>query len=135
MTVRFARQASILFQLGRKTEAKASLDEETDVLRALLNESPSFTLEMVTESAEQHRMAYMQHMVEGRPDDAMDAARQYLLLSRVAYYDLKDTTTQTESLNRAPVGYVMLIVMLGREEEAEEAGKIVIEAHCCHLTF
>jgi len=124
-----ARQASILFQLGRKTDAKASLDEETDVLRALLSESPSFTLEMVAESAEQHRMASMQHMVEGRPDDAMDATRQYLLLSRVAYSGPKDSTTQKESLSRALIGYVMLIVMLGREEEAEEAGKIVVEAH------
>jgi len=128
LTVWLARRASILFQLGRKTEATASLDEETDVLRVLLSESPSFTLEMVIEAAQQRRIAAMQHVVEGRPDDAMDSARQYLLLSRVAYSGHGDTTSQAESLSQALVGYVMLIVMFARDDEVEEAAKIMVEA-------
>jgi hypothetical protein len=121
----FAQQASILLQLSREAEATAALDEETDILRILLRESNDFTLEVVARFAQRQRMAAMRHTVERHPNDAMDAARQYLLLSRLAS-SYEDPDSQAQPLSEALVGYAMLIMMLGREEEA---AKSMIEAY------
>ena len=114
------RLSSILFQLERETDAIATLDEETDVLRVLLNESPDFTLDTVTQSAQNQVVEAMRHTIEERPNDAMDAARQYLLFSRLAC-SYEDPASQAESLSQALVGYGMLVAGLGREGEAKKA--------------
>ncbi|KAF8304946.1 TPR-like protein [Clavulina sp. PMI_390] len=124
-----ARKASILFSLNRRKEAKIALDEEFEMLKIVL---VSKSVDEILEQADARHSDAMIHTMNGKPADALDCARQHVLLTRLAWsfeprYSKADDGKDEEEekpksvLETALFGLGMIATMNGYRMDAAEA--------------
>ncbi|KAF8308834.1 hypothetical protein DL93DRAFT_1857304 [Clavulina sp. PMI_390] len=76
-----ARRASILFSLDLPEEANAALEDEFNILKTALRDMPPDNMLDLTQRCHRHMLSCTQN---GKVVDALDAARQYVVLMRLA---------------------------------------------------
>ncbi|KAF8308838.1 TPR-like protein [Clavulina sp. PMI_390] len=76
-----ARKASILFSLNEPSKAQHVLDKELELLKIVLEDMSAID---ILEQADRHYREALTLTVKGKSSDALDSARQYVVLTRLA---------------------------------------------------
>ncbi|KAF8308842.1 hypothetical protein DL93DRAFT_1857584 [Clavulina sp. PMI_390] len=77
-----ARKASILFSLNQRKEAQSALDHQLAILKTVLND---ISVDDILELAGQRHHDALMHSAKGKSADALDCARQHVVLTRLAW--------------------------------------------------
>ncbi|KAF8308840.1 TPR-like protein [Clavulina sp. PMI_390] len=77
-----ARKASILFSLNERKQARYILDEELELLKIVLD---GMSVDDILAQADQRHHEALMLTVKGKSADALDSARQHVVLTRLAW--------------------------------------------------